>query len=156
MKNVKYSIRLTDEDQVIHNVLPSELQRCSLIPNREKLKTFIRSYSIRLGNRADSPWIFYDNTITDKYELKDHIPSDIIEKFKKSSTITLDEILREQERIARKQAEEQAAALAEKNKPNEINNNTPIPNGHSDDIVIILSDDNNKPKPSNETKKKKS
>jgi len=114
MKNVKYSIRLTDEDQVIHNVLPSELQRCSFIPNREKLKTFIRSYSIRLGNRADSPWIFYDNTITDKYELKDHIPSDIIEKFKKSSTITLDEILREQERIARKQAEEQAAALAEK------------------------------------------
>ena len=26
MKNVKYSIRLLDEDEVIHNVLPSELQ----------------------------------------------------------------------------------------------------------------------------------
>jgi hypothetical protein len=34
------------------------------------------------------------------------------------------EILREQDRIARKQAEEQAAAAAEKNKSNEINNNS--------------------------------
>jgi hypothetical protein len=66
------------------------LRRCSLIPNREKLKIFIRSYTIRLGNRADSPWIFYDNINKDKYELKDRISSDIIEKFKKSSTITLD------------------------------------------------------------------
>ncbi len=65
-------------------------RRCSLIPNREKLKTFIRSYAIRLGNRADSPWIFYDNSYVDKYQLKDRIPSDIIEKFKKSSTIALD------------------------------------------------------------------
>ena len=34
------------------------------------------------------------------------------------------EILREQDRIARKQAEEQAAATAEKNKSDEINNNS--------------------------------
>jgi hypothetical protein len=26
MKNVKYSIQLSDEDQILHNVLPSELQ----------------------------------------------------------------------------------------------------------------------------------
>ncbi len=26
MKNVKYSIRLSDEDQILHNILPSELQ----------------------------------------------------------------------------------------------------------------------------------
>jgi hypothetical protein len=26
MKNVKYSIQLCDEDQILHNVLPSELQ----------------------------------------------------------------------------------------------------------------------------------
>ncbi|CAF5127749.1 unnamed protein product, partial [Rotaria magnacalcarata] len=123
MKNVKYAIRLTDEDRVVNNVLPSELQRCSFIPNREKLKTFIRSHSLRLGNRADSPWIFYDDSIKTKYEIKDLIPSEMVDKMKKSMTITLDEILREQERIARKHAEEEAAALAEKNKSNEINNN---------------------------------
>ncbi len=65
-------------------------RRCSFIPNREKLKTFIRSHAIRLGNRADSPWIFYDNANVETYELKDRIPSDIIEKFKKSSTITIE------------------------------------------------------------------
>ncbi|CAM4745944.1 unnamed protein product [Rotaria magnacalcarata] len=146
MKNVKYAIRLTDEDRVVNNVLPSELQRCSFIPNREKLKTFIRSHSLRLGNRADSPWIFYDDSIKTKYEIKDLIPSEMVDKMKKSMTITLDEILREQERIARKHAEEEAAALAEKNKSNEINNNTPVPNSHFDDFQIVLSDDDRIPK----------
>ncbi|CAF4283922.1 unnamed protein product, partial [Rotaria sp. Silwood2] len=155
MKNVKYSIRLADEDRVVNNVLPSELQRCSFIPNREKLKTFIRSYAMRLGNRADSPWIFYDNSIKDKYDMKDSIPSETIEKIKKSFTITLDEILREQDRIARKLAEEEAAAREEKNKSIEINNNTSIPNGHFDDCQIILSDDEDKLKNSNEINIKK-
>ncbi|CAF1086337.1 unnamed protein product [Adineta steineri] len=149
MKNVKYSVRLLDEDCVMNNVLPNELQRCSFIPNREKLKTFIRSYAIRLGNRIDSPWIFYDETNKEKYDIKDRLSTDIIEKFKKSTTVTLDEIVREQERIARKQAEEQAAALAENDKSKEINNNTSISNGHLDDIQIILSDDENKSKISN-------
>jgi hypothetical protein len=66
------------------------LRRCSFIPNREKLKTFIRSYAIRLGNRADSPWIFFDESNKDKYEIKDRISSEIIEKFKKSTIVTLD------------------------------------------------------------------
>ncbi|UJR22135.1 hypothetical protein I4U23_025199 [Adineta vaga] len=154
MKNVKYSVRLVDEDRVMPNVLPTELQRCTFIPNREKLKTFIRSYAIRLGNRIDSPWIFYDPTNKDKYELKDRIAADIIEKFKKSTLVTLDEILREQERIARKQAEEQAAALAEDKKSKEINNNTSIPNGHSDDIQIIFSDDEKNSKTSPKSKVK--
>jgi hypothetical protein len=61
-----------------------------MIPNREKLKTFIRSNTMRLGNRVDSPWIFYDETNKDKYDIKDRIPSDIIDKFKKSTTITID------------------------------------------------------------------
>jgi len=65
-------------------------RRSNLIPNREKLKTFIRSYAIRLGNRADSPWIFYDNSIKEKYQLKDRVSSIIIEKFQKTMTITLD------------------------------------------------------------------
>ncbi len=65
-------------------------RRCSFIPNREKLKTFIRSYAIRLGNRADSPWIFYDQSNKEKYDIKDRLPSDIIEKFIKTSTVTLD------------------------------------------------------------------
>lgn len=65
-------------------------RRSSLIPNREKLKTFIRAYAIRLGNRADSPWIFYDQSIVEKYQLNDRISPDIIDKFRKSSTITLD------------------------------------------------------------------
>ncbi|CAF3675363.1 unnamed protein product [Rotaria sp. Silwood1] len=155
MKNVKYSIRLLDEDRVVNNVLPSELQRCSFIPNREKLKTFIRSYAIRLGNRADSPWIFYDDSIKDKYEIKDIIPSERIDKIKKSLTITLDEILREQERIARKLAEEEAAAREEKKKSMEINNNTSIPNGNFDDCQIILSDDEIKSTIPIETKIKK-
>ncbi|CAF1041882.1 unnamed protein product [Adineta ricciae] len=156
MKNVKYSVRLTDEDRVVPNVLPTELQRCTLIPNREKLKTFIRAYAIRLGNRIDSPWVFYDQSNKDTYELKDRIASDIIEKFHKSTIVTLDEILREQERIARKQAEEQAAALAEDNKTKEINNNMSIPNGHSDDVKIVFSDDEKKPKTSPKAKVKSS
>ena len=61
-----------------------------MIPNREKLKAFIRSYAIRLGNRVDSPWIFYDQANKEKYDIKDRIPSDIVEKFRKSTTITLD------------------------------------------------------------------
>lgn len=65
-------------------------RRCSFIPNREKLKTFIRSYAIRLGNRADSPWIFYDDSIKTKYDIKDSIPIEIINKIKKSMTITID------------------------------------------------------------------
>ena len=65
-------------------------RRCSFIPNREKLKTFIRSHSLRLGNRADSPWIFYDDSIKTKYEIKDVIPSEVVDKLKKSMTITLD------------------------------------------------------------------
>ncbi|CAF3551700.1 unnamed protein product [Rotaria sordida] len=152
MKNVKYSIQLLDEDRIVNNVVPSELQRCNFIPNREKLKTFIRSYAIRLGNRSDSPWIFYDDSIKNKYDIKDCLPLETIEKFKKSLTITLDEILREQERIARKLAEEQAAALEEKIKSMEINNNTSIPNGNFDDCQIILSDDEVKTKMSNEIK----
>jgi hypothetical protein len=93
-----------------------------MIPNREKLKVFIRSYAIRLGNRSDSPWIFYDDTIKDKYQIEDRLSTVVIERFRKSMTITLDvsnstlkqrksiddvvsfqEILREQERIVRKQ-----------------------------------------------------
>jgi len=54
------------------------------------LKTFIRSYAIRLGNRPDSPWIFYDNSIKEKYQLKDRLSSLVIENFQKSMTITLD------------------------------------------------------------------
>ncbi len=65
-------------------------RRSNFIPNREKLKTFIRSYAIRLGNRADSPWIFYDDSIKEKYQIKDRISSTDIENFKKSMTITLD------------------------------------------------------------------
>ena len=65
-------------------------RRSNLIPNREKLKTFIRSYAIRLGNRADSPWIFYDGSIKETYQIKDRISSTDIDKFKKSMTITLD------------------------------------------------------------------
>ena len=64
-------------------------RRCSLVPNREKLKTFIRSYAFRLGNRSDSPWIFYDDINKTKYEIKDCLSLEIIEKFKKSMTITL-------------------------------------------------------------------
>ena len=60
------------------------------MPNREKLKTFIRSYAIRLGNRADSPWIFYDDSIPEKYQIKDRISSTDIDKSKKAMTITLD------------------------------------------------------------------
>ncbi len=67
-------------------------RRTNLLPNREKLKTFIRSYAIRLGNRADSPWIFYDNSIKEKYQIKDRISSIIIENFQKTMTITLDVI----------------------------------------------------------------
>jgi len=69
-------------------------RRSNFVPNREKLKTFIRSYAIRLGNRADSPWIFYDNSIKEKYQIKDRISPAIIEKFEKSMTITLDVINR--------------------------------------------------------------
>lgn len=65
-------------------------RRSSLIPNREKLKTFIRSYAFRLGNRADSPWVFYDNSIVEKYQVKERLSSTVIEEFKKSTTITLD------------------------------------------------------------------
>ncbi len=65
-------------------------RRSNLLPNREKLKTFIRSYAIRLGNRADSPWIFYDNSIKEKYQLKDRLSSTVLEEFQKSNTITLD------------------------------------------------------------------
>lgn len=72
----------------LYSFLPQ--RRSSLIPNREKLKTFIRAYAIRLGNRADSPWIFYDQSLVEKYQLKDRISADIIDKFRKSSTITLD------------------------------------------------------------------
>jgi len=70
--------------------LSFSFRRSNLVPNREKLKTFIRSYAIRLGNRADSPWIFYDNSIKEKYQLKDRVSSIIIEKFQKTMTITLD------------------------------------------------------------------
>ncbi|UJR27136.1 hypothetical protein I4U23_008435 [Adineta vaga] len=147
MKNVKYAIRLADEDRVISNVQPNELQRSNLIPNREKLKTFIRSYAIRLGNRADSPWIFYDNSIKEKYQIKDRLSSTDIDQYKKSMTITLDEILREQERLVRKQADEQVALLRENN------NNTSSQNGHLDDDQIILSDDEDKGKsPKKKTK----
>jgi hypothetical protein len=60
------------------------------LPNREKLKTFIRAYAIRLGNRVDSPWIFYDSSIKDKYHIHDRLPASDIDKFQKSMTITLD------------------------------------------------------------------
>lgn len=65
-------------------------RRCNFIPNREKLKTFIRSYAIRLGNRSDSPWIFYDSSIKEKYGIQDSISLESVEKFKKSMTISLD------------------------------------------------------------------
>lgn len=65
-------------------------RRSNFIPNREKLKTFIRSYAFRLGNRADSPWIFYDESIKEKYQVKERIESELIEAFKKPMTITLD------------------------------------------------------------------
>ncbi|CAF3669812.1 unnamed protein product [Rotaria sordida] len=146
MKNVKYAIRLSDEDRVISNVQPNELQRSNFIPNREKLKTFIRSYAFRLGNRADSPWIFYDESIKEKYQIKDRLPLTIIEQSKKTMTITLDEILREQERILRKQTEEQDAQSGENKKSNEIHHNSSSSNGHLDDIHIISSDDENKTK----------
>ncbi|CAF4926984.1 unnamed protein product, partial [Rotaria magnacalcarata] len=123
MKNVKYAIRLSDEDRVLSNVQPNELQRSSLIPNREKLKTFIRSYAFRLGNRADSPWIFYDDLIKDKYEIKERIPSETIEEYKKAMTITLDEIIREQERILRKQTEEQEAQSSPNKKSDDNHTN---------------------------------
>ncbi|CAF4285719.1 unnamed protein product, partial [Adineta steineri] len=145
MKNVKYAIRLSEDDRVISNVHPNELQRSNLLPNREKLKTFIRSYGIRLGNRADSPWVFYDDSIKEKYQIKDRVSSEDIEKFKKSMTITLDEIIREQERIVRKQAEEEEAALLGENKKSNANN-TSSQNGHVNDDDIILSDDEDKPK----------
>ncbi|CAF0913453.1 unnamed protein product [Adineta steineri] len=145
MKNVKYAIRLSEDDRVISNVHPNELQRSNLLPNREKLKTFIRSYGIRLGNRADSPWVFYDDSIKEKYQIKDRVSSEDIEKFKKSMTITLDEIIREQERIVRKQAEEEEVALLGENKKSNANN-TSSQNGHVNDDDIILSDDEDKPK----------
>ncbi|CAF1048852.1 unnamed protein product [Rotaria sp. Silwood1] len=146
MKNVKYAIRLSDEDRVISNVQPNELQRSNFIPNREKLKIFIRSYAFRLGNRADSPWIFYDESIKEKYQIKDRIPSTVIEQLKKTMTITLDEILREQERIVRKQTEEQNAQSGESRKSNENYNNALSSNGHLNDIPIISSDDETKTK----------
>jgi hypothetical protein len=65
-------------------------RRSNLLPNREKLKTFIRSYGIRLGNRADSPWVFYDDSVKEKYQIKDRLSSTTIDKFKATSTITLD------------------------------------------------------------------
>ena len=68
----------------------SPFRRCTMIPNREKLKTFIRAYAIRLGNRIDSPWVFYDQSNKDIYELKDRLASDIVEKFHKSTVVTLD------------------------------------------------------------------
>jgi hypothetical protein len=68
----------------------SFFRRSNLLPNREKLKTFIRSYAIRLGNRADSPWIFYDNSLKETYQIKDRLSPAAIEKFQKSMTITLD------------------------------------------------------------------
>ncbi|CAF0904755.1 unnamed protein product [Adineta ricciae] len=148
IKNVKYAIRLADEDRVISNVQPNELQRTNFVPNREKLKTFIRSYAIRLGNRADSPWIFYDDSIPEKYQIKDRISSTDIDKSKKAITITLDEILREQERIARKLAEEQTALTGEGKKANENNANASAQNGHHNDEDIVLSDDEDKPKSS--------
>ena len=69
---------------------PSVCRRCQLIPNREKLKVFIRSYAIRLGNRADSPWIFYDASTPEKHQIPDRYPVATIEKFKKSMTVTLE------------------------------------------------------------------
>ena len=65
-------------------------RRSHLLPNREKLKTFIRSYAIRLGNRADSPWIFYNDSIKEEYQIKERLSSTVIDNFKKSMTITLD------------------------------------------------------------------
>ena len=115
-------------------------RRCSFIPNREKLKTFIRSYANRLGNRADSPWIFYDPAIIEKYELKSRISDEEVAKFVKSSTITMNEILREQDRLASKQLE--------------INNNTSIPPEHSDNMMIVLTDESHLIR--NEPKKPKS
>ena len=61
-----------------------------MLPNREKLKTFIRAYAIRLGNRADSPWIFYDDSIKEKYQISDHLSATDIDKYKTTMTITLD------------------------------------------------------------------
>lgn len=65
-------------------------RRSSLLPNREKLKTVIRAYTIRLGNRADSPWVFYDDSNKDKYQIKDRLSAEIIASFRKSTIITLD------------------------------------------------------------------
>ena len=65
-------------------------RRSSLIPNREKLKAFIRAYAIRLGNRADSPWIFYDQAVKENYQIQDRLSNDVIEKFRESMTITLE------------------------------------------------------------------
>ncbi|CAF0728357.1 unnamed protein product [Didymodactylos carnosus] len=144
VKNCKYSIRLLNDDTIITSVVPADLQRPTPIPNREKLKTFIRSYAIRLGNRIDSPWILFDNNIKQKYQIIDRIPDNIIEKFKKELSITLEEILREQERIRRKQAEEvHNEVVAETTTPN--SKTTPSHNGWSYDennhIVIHDSDD---------------
>lgn len=143
MKNVKYAIRLADEDRVINNVLPNELQRSQLIPNREKLKTFIRSYAIRLGNRSDSPWSFYDETLKDKYELNDRFDRETIETNRQTITITLDEILREQDKLQRKQIDESDDS-PKKN----------LSNGHADNDQITISDDEIKEK-KNESPRKK-
>jgi len=133
MKNVKYVVRLIDEDRVISNVQPNELQRCALIPNREKLKTFIRSFAIRLGNRVDSPWIFYDDDVKKQYEIKDRLDSSVIETLRQGMIVTLDEILREQDRLQRKQSEEET-------------------NGHVDEVVIRFSDDEQKKSPKKKSK----
>lgn len=60
-----------------------------MIPNREKLKTFIRSFAIRLGNRSDSPWVFYDDSTQVKYQIKDRLPLTLIEPLKKANRISL-------------------------------------------------------------------
>lgn len=146
MKNVKYAIRLADEDRVINNVLPNELQRSQLIPNREKLKTFIRSYAIRLGNRSDSPWAFYDETLKDKYQLVDRFDQSTIENARQTITITLDEIIREQDKLQRKLTDENNDESSPKKN---------LSNGHVDTDQITVSDDEIKEK-KNESPKKKS
>ncbi|CAF0777461.1 unnamed protein product [Didymodactylos carnosus] len=146
VKNFKYSIRLLNDDKIITNVIPTDLQRPTPIPNREKLKTFIRSYAIRLGNRIDSPWILFDNNIKQKYQVKDRISDNVIQKFKKELSITLEEILREQERIRRKQTEEADNEGASATTTTTANSKaTPSRNGWSYDennhIVLHESDD---------------
>merc|ERR1712168_763635 len=78
-----YSVKLNNEDKIVHDVPAEELQRIGKVPSKEIIKLFIRSSAVKQS--ASSPWIV-DKELKVQYSLEDKLADVFINKSKNAPT----------------------------------------------------------------------